>query len=158
MSKDAAHTSRWRTADVVFGSSLVLGFILEYLWPLSLVGLLEPFMLHVIGAPVLVLGGLIVIFSKKELLRFRQPSEPSAPTTMIVKSGLYKYSRNPLYLGLALSFSGLAFATDMPWWLVLLAPTMVITQTLLIRPEERYLEKKFGKEFLDYKAAVGRWF
>jgi len=157
MAKDAAHNSLWRTTDVVFGLSLVLGLLLNYAWPLSLPILDESMLRHIIGAPLLLIGSLIVIFSKKELIQAGQPSEPKQPTTKIVKSGFYKYSRNPSYLGISLCFFGLSVALNMPWWLLLLLPTILITQIILIQPEEKYLEKTFGREFLSYKAAVRRW-
>ena len=102
-------------------------------------------------------GSLIIIFSKKELIRLGQPSEPRKPTTRIVREGLYKYSRNPMYTGLALCYAGLGIAIDKPWLLIMLVPTVIIVHYLLIRPEERYLEAKFGEEFMRYKKTVRRW-
>ena len=157
MQQLAAHHSRWRTADVVYGAILVVSFALDYLWPLSFgvpSGSLLP---HLIGAPLLFGGSLIIFFSKKELIRLGQPSEPRKPTTRIVTGGLYKYSRNPMYTGLTLCFAGLGIAIDKPWLLILLVPTVIIVQQLLIRPEERYLEAKFGEEFVHYKNTVRRW-
>jgi len=157
MHREAAHHSRWRTADVVFGVSLALSFVFHYFWPLSFGvpdGSLIP---HLIGAPLLFGGSLIIILSKRELLRLGQPSEPRKPTTHIVTGGLYQYSRNPMYTGLTLCYAGLGIAIDKPWLLILLIPTLVIVQHLLIRPEEKYLEAKFGTEFLRYKKAVRRW-
>lgn len=157
MQREAAHHSRWRTADVVFGASLALSFVFHYFWPLSFglpSGSLIP---HLIGAPLLFGGSLIIIFSKKELIRLGQPSEPRKPTTRIVREGLYKYSRNPMYTGLALCYAGLGIAIDKPWLLILLVPTVIIVHLLLIRPEERYLEEKFGEEFIQYKKTVRRW-
>ena len=157
MQQLAAHHSRWRTADVVYGAILVVSFALDYLWPLSFgvpSGSLLP---HLIGAPLLFGGSLIIFFSKKELIRLGQPSEPRKPTSRIVMGGLYKYSRNPMYTGLTLCFAGLGIAIDKPWLLILLVPTVIIVQQLLIRPEERYLEAKFGEEFVHYKNTVRRW-
>ena len=157
MQQVAAHHSRWRTADVVFGVSLVLSFVLSYFWPLSIgipSGSLLP---HLIGAPLLFGGSLIIVFSKRELLRLGQPSEPRQPTTRIVTGGLYRYSRNPMYTGLALCYAGLGIAIDRPWLLIMLVPTIAIVQQLLIRPEERYLKAKFGEEFMRYKRTVRRW-
>ena len=62
-----------------------------------------------------------------------------------------------MYTGLTLCFAGLGIAIDKPWLLILLVPTVIIVQQLLIRPEERYLEAKFGEEFVHYKNTVRRW-
>lgn len=157
MHKEAAHHSLWRTADVVFGSSLALSFALNYFWPLTFGVLSGSIILHVIGAPLLIVGSIIIILSKKELIRLGQPSEQRKPTTQIAKEGLYKYSRNPMYAGLTLCFTGLGFAIDKPWLLILLLPTLLTVQFVLIRPEEKYLRGKFGEEFMQYKKAVRRW-
>lgn len=157
MQRTAAHHSPWRTADVVYGISLVLSFALNYFWPLSFGIPRDSLIPHLVGAPLLLGGSLIIIFSKKELIRFGQPSEPRKPTTRIVTGGLYGYSRNPMYTGLTQCFAGLGVAIDKPWLLILLIPTVITVHLLLIRPEERYLEEKFGEEFLRYKRTVRRW-
>jgi len=154
---DAAHRSRWRTADIVFGMSLLSGFVLNYLFPISLPNLEQALLRHFIGAPLLLLCGGIIYFSQKDLLSTGQPTAPGIPTTQIVKSGIYRYSRNPLYTGLVIGFCGLAIATNTPWLLILLIPTIIVTHYYLILPEERYLENKFGEDYRQYKARVRRW-
>ncbi|NOY61739.1 MAG: isoprenylcysteine carboxylmethyltransferase family protein [Gammaproteobacteria bacterium] len=157
MKQDTAHSSQWRTADIVFGFCLALGFTLDYLWPLSFLQLLQPDMLHLFGVPLLILCAAIIYLSKRELAREEQPSIPQAATMKIVKSGLFKYSRNPLYTGLVIGFIGLSIGTDTPWGLMLILPMMLATYYFLILPEERYLTAKFGDEYLRYKASVRRW-
>lgn len=78
-------------------------------------------------------------------------------TTGIVIKGLYQYSRNPMYLGLLIILFGFGL------WLGSLSPFLmlpvfywVITE-MQIKPEERMLEQKFGKEYLDFKNRVRRW-
>lgn len=153
-----ANPRLWLTADIVFGASLILGFILHYFRPLSFGSLGSSVIHHLIGAPLLLMGGVIIVLSKRELQRMGESSEPGLPTAKIVRTGPYRYSRNPLYVGLALCFGGLAFAIDMPWLLILLLPMLLTTQFLLIRPEEKYLEARFGDEYIDYKKSVRRWF
>lgn len=153
----AAHNSRWRAADVVFGLMLTAGFVLNLVYPMSLEGLMPPYLFHLIGAPLLALGSFIILSSKRDLQQFEQSSEPGRATTQLVTSGLYQYSRNPSYLGIMICFFGLAIAMDMPWFLVLALPTLVFTQVYLIGPEEIYLERKFGKEYSNYKKRVRSW-
>jgi protein-S-isoprenylcysteine O-methyltransferase Ste14 len=78
-------------------------------------------------------------------------------TTGIVTSGLYKFSRNPMYVGLLIILTGYAI------WLGSVTPFLLlplfywlITQ-MQIKPEERILQQKFGQEYLDYKNTVRRW-
>lgn len=80
------------------------------------------------------------------------------PTTAIVASGPYRYSRNPLYVALTLLYLGLgAAALNTLWALVLLPPLLVVIQRGVIEREERYLERKFGEEYRRYKRRVRRW-
>jgi len=154
---DAAHRSFWRTADIYFGTTLILGFALNYYHTLNFGSLSGSYILHMVGAPLLVIGSLIIVYSKQALSQQGQPSEPGVATTSIVDSGMFSYSRNPLYMGLTLCYCGLAFAIDNVWLLVLLPPMLITVQMVLIKPEERYLEKKFGDEYSTYKKRVRRW-
>jgi protein-S-isoprenylcysteine O-methyltransferase Ste14 len=93
--------------------------------------------------------------------RFRRAGtdvKPWRASTEIVESGPFRWTRNPMYLGMALIYAGLAIALDGPIALILLPVLIVIIQTQVITREERYLEGKFGKPYLDYKARVRRWF
>ena len=157
MTTDAAHSSSWRTADVYFGGSLLLGLALNYYHAFNFGPLSGSATLHMIGAPILVIGSLIIIYSKQALSKQNQPSEPGAATTTIVDNGMYSVSRNPLYTGLVLCYCGLSFAIDNAWLLALLPITLLSVQIALIAPEERYLEQKFGDDYRAYKKRVRRW-
>jgi len=154
---DAAHSSLWRTADIYFGSSLVLGFALNYYHAFNFGPLSGSATLHMVGAPLLVIGSLVIIYSKQALSKQGQPSAPSVATTTIVDGGMFRYSRNPLYAGLATCYCGLSFAIDNAWLLALLPITLIAIQIALIAPEEHYLEEKFGDEYRAYKKRVRRW-
>jgi len=157
LTTDAAHHRVWHTAHVYFGTSLIIGLTLNYYSALNFGIFSGSIILHMIGAPLLVIGSLIIISAKQALERHEQPSEPGSATTAIVDSGMFHYSRNPLYTGLAICYCGLAFAIDNLWLLILLPFTLVIVQVVLIAPEERYLEKKFANEYLAYKKRTRRW-
>ena len=92
--------------------------------------------------------------------RFRAagtPVEPYKPTSAIVSDGLYGLSRNPIYVALTLIYLGIGVAIDSPWILALVVPVLLVMRTGVIAREERYLERKFGAEYLDYKVSVRRW-
>ena len=157
MTTDAAHSSLWRTADIYFGASLILGFALNYYQAFNFGSLSGSATLHMIGAPLLVIGSLIIVYSKQTLSKQGQPSEPGVPTSAIVDSGMFGHSRNPLYMGLTLCYCGLSFAIDNAWLLALLPITLIAVQIALIAPEERYLEQKFGDDYRAYRKRVRRW-
>ena len=106
----------------------------------------------------LVIGGIAVGFlGSREMRRAETNLDPYKPTTAIVTEGPFRFTRNPLYLSMTLIYGGIsALANALPP--VLLLP---IVQHLMrrgvIEREERYLERKFGDEYLQYKARVRRW-
>ena len=71
--------------------------------------------------------------------------------------GPYRLTRNPAYLGMALVYIGIALLADALWVLVPLPVVLLIIDRMVIAREERYLERKFGQEYLDYKGRVRRW-
>ena len=83
--------------------------------------------------------------------------EPWKPTTAIVTTGPYRLTRNPAYLGMALVYIGIALLADALWVLVPLPVVLLIIDRMVIAREERYLERKFGQEYLDYKGRARRW-
>lgn len=82
---------------------------------------------------------------------------PMVPSTALVTSGPYRFTRNPQYLGIAFLYIALAFALGVTWALAFLPVVLVIIDRRIIPREERYLERKFGQPYRDYKARVRRW-
>jgi protein-S-isoprenylcysteine O-methyltransferase Ste14 len=67
------------------------------------------------------------------------------------------WTGNPMYLGMALIYAGLAIGADGPIAFALLPLVLIVIQTQVIAREERYLEAKFGEDYRRYKANVRRW-
>ena len=82
---------------------------------------------------------------------------PFNPSTRIVSHGLYRFTRNPMYIGFAVATLGLAILINSAWTLLALPIGLVLIDRLVIEREERYLERKFGEEYLNYKRRVRRW-
>jgi len=107
-----------------------------------------------------VLAVLAVGFAPGALHLFRRagtPAEPWHPTTAIVTTGIYRITRNPMYVGMTLLYAGIAVAVDSLVALALLPLTLIVIQVGVIRREERYLEARFGDDYRGYKARVRRW-
>ncbi|WP_299787226.1 isoprenylcysteine carboxylmethyltransferase family protein [uncultured Shewanella sp.] len=107
----------------------------------------------------LVITGLIVLLSL--LLQFKRQKtaiEPWQPTSSIIKTGLYKYSRNPVYLALCTIPVGLGLYFSHIWLITSVIPSCVCVYYVAIRPEEAYLRRKFGDEYIRYQKQVRRWF
>ena len=75
----------------------------------------------------------------------------------VVQDGPFRYSRNPGYLALAMIYAGIAVHRNALWAIVLLPLVLYAIEREVIEREERYLERTFGEEYLDYKARVRRW-
>lgn len=153
----SAHTSAWRTAELVFGLPFLAALALQWLVPQGLPR--EPFglALVVVGVLLSVAGVVVIVLGRRELAAYDQPTDPGHPTRRLVTTGVYGRSRNPLYLGAAWVLAGIALAGNLAWVLVMLALSMVLCQVWLIMPEERYLSASFGEEYRRYTATVRRW-
>lgn len=103
------------------------------------------------------LGAGLALWALVEMRRFRTSPEPWKPSTAIVDSGPFAFSRNPIYLAMALLHLSAAFAFDSAWIALALAPALGILTWGVILREERYLERKFGDVYRGYRARVRRW-
>jgi len=101
---------------------------------------------------VLLAGAALVQF-----LRAKTHVEPWQPTTAIIRSGVFGYSRNPIYLAFCITTLGCGLIFDSWWGVVAVLPLVLLLQWLVIRKEERYLKAKFGDPYLDYQRRVRRW-
>ncbi len=83
--------------------------------------------------------------------------DPRKPTTAIVDTGAFRYTRNPLYVGMAAVYLGLTLCANTFWGLILLVPVALVMHHGVILREERYLETKFGDMYRAYCARVRRY-
>lgn len=110
------------------------------------------------------LGGLLMIVSLGIVIaavsvfaQAGQPLQPATPASALFQKGVYKFSRNPIYLAMVLFGTGFGVATSNIWIIVTTAIAGVIFHFLVIKPEEDYLTRKFGEEYAEYRARVRRW-
>ena len=83
--------------------------------------------------------------------------DPTQPTTTIVTSGPFRFTRNPIYTSLTLLYIGIALIVNSLLTILLLPIILVLMNVGVIAREERYLERKFGTQYLAYKQRVHRW-
>ena len=83
--------------------------------------------------------------------------ETTEPTRAIVTHGPYRFTRNPIYVGMFLGQTGLAIGFDNLWILAMLIPFYLVLRYGVVAREEAYLERKFGDVYSDYKSRVRRW-
>ena len=103
------------------------------------------------------LSFIILSSALKEFRRNNEDPIPTTPSTLIIRRGIYGYSRNPMYLGLLFFQIGLGMLLSMTHIIFFSFFTYLIYNYYVIKPEELYLSKKFGKAYLDYKQQVRKW-
>lgn len=111
----------------------------------------------VLGWALLGAGAAMLAWGLATLLRFRTTFHPDRPASHLVVSGPYRYSRNPIYVGMTAVYAGIALLANSAWPLLLLPAVLVILTTMVIGREERYLSKAFGGEYAGYCRRVRRW-
>ncbi len=138
---------------------IFLGFLLLGLWYDSpwFDGRMAPTGLTIGGGIVAALGIALILISAPRHKKAGSNVEPWKPTTTIITTGVYAYSRNPIYLGMALAHGGLALCAGSMAAFATLVLSILVTQTYVIAREERYLEAKFGAPYDEYKKRVRRW-
>jgi protein-S-isoprenylcysteine O-methyltransferase Ste14 len=138
--------------------ALVLGAGLGWLWPSSLVAAGLPGALRwPVGAGLLALGLGLMTGAVRGFGRAGTPVETCRPATALVTEGLYGWSRNPMYVALALLHAGIAVLADSAWMLLVLAPLLVWIRVGVVAREERHLLARFGPAYAAYRARVRRW-
>jgi protein-S-isoprenylcysteine O-methyltransferase Ste14 len=107
----------------------------------------------------LVFGSALALFIWAVVTMTRAGSNvpTNLPTTTIVTSGPYRFTRNPIYLAMILGLAGLAVALDDLWLLVALVPFWLVIRYAVVAREEAYLERKFGEVYRVYRSRVRRW-
>jgi len=110
-----------------------------------------------IGIALEIVGVSVLLISYGAMARAKTTIDPSQQTTTVVTSGLYAYSRNPIYLGWFLVIAGMGIR-NASWLLLVIAFAMLLLlYWAVILAEEAYLERKFKEEYLIYKQRVRRW-
>ncbi len=110
-----------------------------------------------IGVVPLLLGIVLAAIANRLFHKRRTPVHPFRLPSSLVVNGPFKYSRNPMYLGMVLALTGFALllGTVTPW--LVIPPFVWLMTVLFIRQEEQTMEKQFGSDYLAYKKKVRRW-
>lgn len=138
--------------------TILAGVGLNRLWPLDVAAVLPAPQRYWIGgiavaAAFATLGAWPVVLFRKS----GQSEVPWTPTSRIIAYGPYRYTRNPMYLMMVCVCVGVAVIVASIWILLLTPLCALILHRFAILPEEAYLERKFGPDYLAYKRSVRRW-
>lgn len=134
--------------------AIIVGFVVHWFYPIELV---SPALRWAIGLPVIILGLSIIIYCATLFKKAQTDIKPWEPTSQIISSGIYRFSRNPIYFSFIIVGIGTAITINTLWVLIMMIPLVLLLNRNVIFKEESYLEKKFGQEYLNYKNRVRRW-
>lgn len=133
---------------------IVAGLTLEWLVPVPMP---EPELAELVATPFLLVGVLLLAWGMFVFWRKGTPADHTRPTTTLVTTGPFRFSRNPFYVGLLALMVGMSLAYANVWGLLLTVPVAWAIRRYTVRPEEAYLAREFGEEYERYRKSVRRW-
>ncbi|MDB5239811.1 MAG: isoprenylcysteine carboxyl methyltransferase [Spirosoma sp.] len=120
-------------------------------------GLFHQTVIKVVGIIFLIIALFFLVRSLRQFFLTKNTVVLIKPASSLQTTGIYGITRNPMYVGLAFVYCGVACFVG-NWWTFLLLPFLIlIIQEYIIKREENYLELEFGQAFLNYKKSVRRW-
>jgi len=155
MNQDTDNSNAVVRPPVAWALVFIAGLGVDWLYPLRFVPQSVPAVW--IGGAVFSVGLVLAIWAITTIRRAGTQVETYKPTTAIVENGPYRFTRNPIYLGMFLGQTGLAIGFNSAWILAMLVPFYFVIRFGVIAREEAYLEHKFGEVYLAYKSRVRRW-
>src|SRR5271165_637540 len=138
-------------------SVLIVGVILHFFMPLGLLAHVLFLGRIVVGAIAFIAGIGMVISAARIFRRIGTNARPSQPTVALATTGIFTWTRNPMYVGGSLALLGIAIGFALDWVILLLAACLPLIHYGIILREERYLERKFGDEYRRYQMKVPRY-
>jgi protein-S-isoprenylcysteine O-methyltransferase Ste14 len=139
---------------LLFATAIAAGIVLHLAWPLS-------FMSRAVRWPIGVMlsmaGVALFVAAIRAFDAAGTPVPGNRSTTAIVRSGPYRFSRNPIYVAFALFHLGIAVSLGSWWLLMTLTVSISVIAISVVPHEESYLEARFGSTYSTYKSSVRRW-
>ncbi len=141
---------------LIFLGFLAAAAVLEAVVPFPVLAA-HAFPRYLAGAALAATGFVMIVMGTRRFQAAGTNIPPNLPTTALVVDGIYRRTRNPLYLGTTLVYLGLGVAAGSFWAIGLVVPLLWVINTGVIAREEHYLERKFGDGYRAYKVRVRRW-
>jgi protein-S-isoprenylcysteine O-methyltransferase Ste14 len=143
---------------LIFGGAVVLGLILEWLFPIYLLSVVFYGAARIIVGILIVGAGLALVIAAFRAMLAAGTNVPTwQPSLNLATAGVFRYLRNPIYAGFTLIVAGLAIALASDWMLVTLVIAVLVVHYGVVLREEAYLERKFGEPYRQFKARVPRY-
>ena len=142
---------------LLFLGALVLGLVWDFLLPLPFLIPGSDLVNWLTGGALIVIGLAVAGAGIRNFSRAGTPVRGYKPTCALVTAGIHGWSRNPIYLGMFLTYFGIGLAAHSPWVLLITLPLAITIRYGVVAREEAYLERRFGDVYRNYKSRVRRW-
>jgi protein-S-isoprenylcysteine O-methyltransferase Ste14 len=109
------------------------------------------------GALLVATGAAMIVWSRRAFQAAGTPIKPFSGSTALIRHGLYRWSRNPMYVGVVLLLTGVAILLGSLAPLLVVVAFFALLQVGFVRREERLLEETFGDAYRAYRRSVRRW-
>jgi protein-S-isoprenylcysteine O-methyltransferase Ste14 len=139
---------------LIFLFFIGVAYGLDLFWPLVSVW---PWFSLLACMGFIALGGGVAMLSVYQFWRAKTHIEPWRPASFLITTGIFAYSRNPIYLAFVLITVGLGFGLENLWIILCVIPASLVMYFGVVIKEERYLQEKFGDPYVAYKQKVRRW-
>lgn len=139
---------------LIFLVAIVVGALIHWIRPLTIP---VPTLWRWVAGAVIAGCVAFAMWARVTFTRAGTNVNPNLPSLVIVESGPYRITRNPMYVAMTIALGALAFATRVGWYLVLLVPVSALLYWGVILREERYLSAKFGAPYDAYRQRVRRY-
>ncbi len=137
-----------------YATALIIGLLLNQWRPLAFPDIAYS---GAVGALLTVVSIILVFLAIPQFRKHGTAVDVYKPTSALVTSGVYRFTRNPMYLALTLLYLGFAISFENLWMLFLVILPLAAVRFLNIGREEAELEHQFGEEYVSYKGRVRRW-
>lgn len=139
---------------LVFSLGVVLGFLLDAIFPLRIP-------LGSFAAPsavlLFVVGLVLFLYTRHEFRKAGTPIPGNLPATKLIQQGPFSLSRNPMYLAFSIFHLAISVWFGSVWMFMTLLAALFVISKVVIPREERFMMNKFGAEFALYKSVTRRW-
>jgi protein-S-isoprenylcysteine O-methyltransferase Ste14 len=136
--------------------AIAIGFLIEWAVPVR-IGASGFGIVRIAGCILLAIAIALIASAAKTMFGAGTTPNPTRPSSVLVTNGPFRFTRNPMYLAWELICIGVGLVASTLWPIVMAVPAAIVTRRLVIDKEERYLDRKFGATYLDYKSRVRRW-
>ncbi len=142
---------------LLFVGGIAIGVLVDLVLPLPAV-IPDARWVVIVGLSLVVIGFGCTFTGMLTFRKFRTSVYPNRPASLVVDTGIYASTRNPMYTGLTIAYLGGVLLIGVLWVLILLPLVLTLLVTQVIRREERHLRERFPEDYAAYCAKVGRWF